>query len=124
MFLIKRRLGYKTSKNEKYFKNYFVKESTSKSLSTICNFCGRGGHNSGTCPLRNGFQKVSTSKLKKTWVEKSKVTLITKDPRRFGYPKLLNFLLYGSKEEKMRAHPSSLTWMRKVSPLIKLNIEI
>ena len=70
----KRGLGYKTSKNEKYFKNYFVKESTSESSSTICNFCGRGGHISSTCPLRNGSQKASTSKLKKTWVEKSKVT--------------------------------------------------
>ena len=70
----KRGLGYKTSKNEKYFKNYFVKESTSKSPSTICNFCGRGRHISSTCPLRNGSQKVSTSKSKKVWVEKSKVT--------------------------------------------------
>ena len=70
----KRGLGYKTSKNEKYFKNYFVKESTSESSSTICNFCGRGGHISSTCPLRNGSQKASTSKSKKTWVEKSKVT--------------------------------------------------
>ena len=40
----KKGIGYKSSKNEKYFKNYFVKESTSESLSTICNFCGRGGH--------------------------------------------------------------------------------
>ena len=45
----KRGLGYKTSKNEKYFKNYFVKESTSESSSTICNFCGRGGHISSIC---------------------------------------------------------------------------
>ena len=35
-------LGYKSSNNEKYFKHYFVKESTSESPSTICNFCGRG----------------------------------------------------------------------------------
>ena len=38
----KKGLGYKSSNNEKYFKNYFVKESTSESPSTICNFCGRG----------------------------------------------------------------------------------
>ena len=61
----KRGLGYKSSKNEKYFKNYFVKESTSESPSIICNFCGRGGHISSNCPLRNGSQKVSTSKSKK-----------------------------------------------------------
>ena len=57
----KRRLGYKCSKNEKYFKNYFVKESTSESPSTICNFCGIG-HISSTCPLRNRSKKASTSK--------------------------------------------------------------
>ena len=34
-------LGFKSSKNQKYFKNYFVKESTSASPSTTCNFCGR-----------------------------------------------------------------------------------
>ena len=58
----KRGLGYKCSKNEKYFKNYFVKESTSESPSTICNFCGIRGHISSTCLLRNGSQKASTSK--------------------------------------------------------------
>ena len=30
-------LGYKSFKNKKYFKNYFVKEASSFSLSTICN---------------------------------------------------------------------------------------
>ena len=34
-------LGYKSSNNGKYFKNYFVKD-TSESFTTICNFCGRG----------------------------------------------------------------------------------
>ena len=67
-------LGFKSSKNQKYFKNYFVKESTSASPSTTCNFCGRGGHFSSTCPLRNGFQKNLNAKAKKFWVEKSKVT--------------------------------------------------
>ena len=40
----KQGLGFKSLKNQKYFKNYFVKESTSASSSTTCNFCGRGGH--------------------------------------------------------------------------------
>ena len=52
-FFDKNGLRYKFSNNEKYFKNYFVKESTSESPSTICNFCDRGGHISSTCPLRN-----------------------------------------------------------------------
>ena len=61
-------------KNQKYFKNYFVKESTSASPSTTCNFCGRGGHISSTCPLRNGSQKNSNAKAKKVWIKKFKVT--------------------------------------------------
>ena len=36
-----RGLGYKSSKNQKYFKNYFVNESSNASP-TIYNFCGRG----------------------------------------------------------------------------------
>ena len=70
----KQGLGFKSSKNQKYFKNYFVKESSSECPSTICNFCGRGGHISSTCPLRNGAQKNSNAKVKKVWIEKSKVT--------------------------------------------------
>ena len=54
----KQGLGFKFSKNQKYFKNYFV----------------RGGHISSTCPLRNGSQKNSNAKVKMVWVEKSKVT--------------------------------------------------
>ena len=50
----KQGLGFKSSKNQKYFKNYFVKESTSASPSTTCNYCGRERHISSTCPLRNG----------------------------------------------------------------------
>ena len=60
----KQGLGFKSSKNQKYFKNYFVKKSTNASPSTTCNFCGRGGHISSTCPLRNGFQKNSNAKVK------------------------------------------------------------
>ena len=61
----KQGLGFKYSKNQKYFKNYFVKESTSASPSTACNFYGRRGHISSTCPLRNGSQKNLNAKAKK-----------------------------------------------------------
>ena len=36
-------LGFKSSKNQKYFKNYFVKEFTSASPSTTCNFVEEEG---------------------------------------------------------------------------------
>ena len=39
---------------------------------------------------------------------KNQRSLTTKDQKRFAYPKLLNFLLWRSKEKKMRAHLSSL----------------
>ena len=55
-----KRLGLKSLKNKKYFKNYFVKESKSASPSTTCNFCGRGWHIISTCSLRNGSQKASS----------------------------------------------------------------
>ena len=74
----KQGLGFKSSKNQKYFKNYFVKESASASpfttCNSTCNFCGRGGHISSTCSLRNDSQKNSNAKAKKVWVEKSKIT--------------------------------------------------
>ena len=82
----KQMLGFKSSKNQKYFKNYFVKESASTSPSTTCNFCGRGGHISSTCPLRNGSQKNSNAKAKKVWVEKSKVTN-PQGPKKIWVPK-------------------------------------
>ena len=82
----KRGLGYKCSKNEKYFKNYFFKKSTSESPSTFCNFCGIGGHISSTCPLRNGSQKTSTSKSKRTVIEKAKVTN-HQGPKKIRVPK-------------------------------------
>ena len=82
----KQRLRFKSSKNQKYFKNYFVKESTSASPSTTCNFCGRGGHISSTCPLRNGSQKNSNAKAKNVWSEKSKVTN-HQGPKRIWVPK-------------------------------------
>ena len=50
----KKGLGYKSSISKKYFKNCFVKESTSQSPSIVFNFYGREGPISSTCPLRNG----------------------------------------------------------------------
>ena len=52
----KQGLGFKSSKNQKHFKNYFVKESASTSPSTTCNFCGRRGHIS-SMSLKKCFSK-------------------------------------------------------------------
>ena len=50
-------------------------------------FCRKGGHISNTFPLRNGPQKASTSKLKKTWVKKSNVTN-HQGPKNISVPKV------------------------------------
>ena len=86
----KRGLGYKTSNNEKYFKNYFVKESISESSSTICNFCGRGGHISSTCPLRMDPKRHQLLSQRRLGL-KNQRSLTTKDPKIFGYLNLLDF---------------------------------
>ena len=82
----KQGLGFKSSKNQKYFKNYFVKESTSANPSSTSKFCGKEGHISSTCPLRNGSQKNSNAKVKKIRIEKSKVTN-PQGPKKIWIPK-------------------------------------
>ena len=41
------------------------------------------------------------------------MSLTTKDPKRFGYLKLLDFFLYGSKKEKWFLHSGCLRHMTK-----------
>ena len=65
-------LGYKPFKNQKYFKNYFIKEASSFSPSTICNLCGRGSHISDFCPLRKSSHVLQNSKL--FWIPKKRKT--------------------------------------------------
>ena len=90
-------LGFKYSKNQKYFKNYFVKESTSASPSTTCNLCGRGGLINSTFPLRNGSQKNSNAKPKRFELKILR-SLTFKDPKRYRYLNQLEFYFVGFKE--------------------------
>ena len=94
----KQGLGFKSSKNQKYFKNYFVKESASASPSTTCNFCGRWWHVSSTCLLRNGSQKNQMLKLKRFGLRNPR-SLTLKDPKRYGYLNQLKFYFVGFKKE-------------------------
>ena len=87
----KKGIGYKGTKNEKYYKNYFVKEGASKGLSTTCNFCGRKGHISNTCPLKFGNKKNNPKpkrKINKIWgKDKEKGTNI-EGPKMIWVPKV------------------------------------
>ena len=79
---------FKSSKNQKYFKNYFVKESTNLSPPIAYIFCRRAWQINSTCYVINGPQKDSISKVKKIWVENYKVTN-PQGPKRYGYLNLL-----------------------------------
>ena len=96
MYFDKNRLGYKSSKNQKYFKNYFVKESFSLSPLITYNFCGRGEHINSTCSLRISSQKTTISKIKKIWIEKSKVTN-TQGLKKIWLPKITWVMFVGLK---------------------------
>ena len=93
----KQGLGFKSSKNQKYFKNYFVKESTSASPSTTCNFCGRVGHINSTCPLRNDSQKNLNAKAKRFGLKNPR-SLTLKDPKIYGHLNQLKLCVVGFKE--------------------------
>ena len=44
-------LGYKPHVKQKYFKNYFVKASTSNSK-YVCTYCNQNGHTSFSCAIK------------------------------------------------------------------------
>ncbi|GAV83691.1 hypothetical protein CFOL_v3_27137 [Cephalotus follicularis] len=62
-------LGYDEMKNVKHFQNFFIKKSEHK---MSCNYCGRLGHVSTSCFIRNN---LCIGKTKKVWVPKG--TLVT-----------------------------------------------
>ena len=118
-------------KELKYFKNYFVKESSSASLSTTCNFCGREWHISSTCPLRNGFHKNSNAKVKKVWIEKSKVTN-PQGPKKIWVPKstwvlccrvlrrISGSCIVDAQDTRSKMNPSLLFFQRKKEDMLPL----
>ena len=92
MFLIKGGLRYKSLNNEQYFKNYFVKEFTSESLSIICNFCVN--EDTLVVLVLLGMDLKRSQPLNQgRFGLKSQRSLTTEDPKIFGYPKLLNVFL-------------------------------
>ena len=86
----KRGLGYKTSKNEKYFKNYFVKESTSESSSTYAIFVVEDDTLVVLVLLEMDPKRHQLPSQRRLGL-KNQRSLTTKDPKRFGYLNLLDF---------------------------------
>lgn len=64
----KRGLGYKTYKNQKYFKNYFAHASSRNNPNHSCTFCGRKGHKVHLCYIKKN------PNLKQIWVPKGTTT--------------------------------------------------
>ncbi|GAV82957.1 hypothetical protein CFOL_v3_26408 [Cephalotus follicularis] len=62
-------LGYEQMKNVKHFNNFFVKKVE---LKIVCNYCGRIGHISTSCIIKNN---LCYGKTRKIWVPKG--TLVT-----------------------------------------------
>ena len=84
-FFYKNGLDYKPFKNQILFKNYFVKEASSFSPSTISNLCERGGHISDICPLRKSPHVLQNTKL--FWIPKEKKTNALR-PKKIWVPKV------------------------------------
>ena len=58
--LEKGRLGYSYSNDEKYYKNFFVKASTSLNNLVYYNYCGNKGHISSSCYIKKKNLKKGT----------------------------------------------------------------
>ncbi|GAV70621.1 zf-CCHC domain-containing protein/UBN2 domain-containing protein [Cephalotus follicularis] len=74
-------LGYEQMKNVKHFKNFFVKKNEPK---IVCNYCGRIGHVSTSCFVRNN---LCYGKTRKIWVPKGTLMTNLKGPKFKWVPK-------------------------------------
>lgn len=52
-------LGYAPKNKQKFYKNFFVKESCFNSSFTTCKSCGRNGHIADACPLKKAIHKIN-----------------------------------------------------------------
>lgn len=63
-------IGFNPTKKQKFYRNFFVKSTSSSHSYTSCNYCGMNGHLSYSCPIRKNIW-VGTKKM---WVPKHLVT--------------------------------------------------
>ena len=79
---MKGRLGYKPNLKQKYYKNYFVKVTSTSDHKIICHYCNRNGQMSFRCPIkRNAYYGV-----KYVWVPKGTISN-TQGPKNIWVPK-------------------------------------
>ncbi|GAV67923.1 hypothetical protein CFOL_v3_11426 [Cephalotus follicularis] len=74
-------LGFEELKNVKHFKNFFVKKNEPK---IVCNYCGKLGHISTSCFVRNN---LGYAKTRKNWVPKGTLVTNLKGPKLKWVPK-------------------------------------
>ena len=86
-------IGYKPNLKQKYYKNYFV-SNTSINNQVIC-YCNQDGHMKNIYPVkRNAYYGV-----KCIWVSKGTIAN-TQGPKKFWVPKTWKLFLQGSKKRK------------------------
>ena len=78
----KRGLGYKPKLKQKYYKNYFVKATSTSDHKIVCHYCNGNDHMKLRCPVkRNAYYGV-----KYIWVPKGTITT-TQGPKKVWVPK-------------------------------------
>ena len=79
-------LGYKINLKQKYYKNYFVK-NTSIDNQVICHYCNQDGHMKSRCHVkRNAYYG-----MKYIWAPKGTIAN-TQGPKKFWVHKTWDFL--------------------------------
>ena len=75
-------LGYKPNLKQKYYKNYFVKATSTSDHKIVCHYCNQNGHMSFRCPVkRNAYYGA-----KCIWVPKGTISN-TQGPKSIWVPK-------------------------------------
>ena len=75
-------LGYKPNLKQKYFKNYFVKATSTSDYKIVYHYCNQDGHMKYRCPVkRNAYYGV-----KCIWVPKGTIAN-TQGHKKFWVPK-------------------------------------
>ena len=75
-------LGYKPNLKQKYYKNYFVKATSTSDHKIVCHYCNQNGHMKYRCPVkRNAYYGV-----KCIWAPKGTVAN-SQGPKKLWVPK-------------------------------------
>jgi len=75
-------IGYKPNLKQKYYKNYFVKATSTSDHKIVCHYCNQNGHMKNRCPIKRNVYYGA----KYIWVPKGIITN-TQGPKSIWVPK-------------------------------------